>query len=138
VTCIDRARMGRVCLANQFRAMTSWVSVWAVEPRVGDRLDRATRKPARETPSRPSFLERRRARVARGMLIDDAPCRCRSSRTWSPCATRPAGSAFLCYLRARDRLADFINHKTLFRCGSSSNDYFEWAAAQSTTSCLRP
>ena len=58
------------------------------------------------------------------------PCRCRSSRTWSRCATRPASSASCPTCTSAGRLVDFINHKTLFPLRVEFHDYFEWAAAQ--------
>ncbi|GAA2820154.1 hypothetical protein GCM10020220_005520 [Nonomuraea rubra] len=38
--------------------------------------------------------------------------------------------SFLCYLQDRDRLIDFINHKTMFPSRMEFHDYLEWAAAR--------
>jgi L-ornithine N5-oxygenase len=37
--------------------------------------------------------------------------------------------SFLSYLKARDRMLDFINHKTMFPSRVEFHDYLEWAAA---------
>ncbi|MFG1974170.1 lysine N(6)-hydroxylase/L-ornithine N(5)-oxygenase family protein [Nonomuraea fuscirosea] len=37
--------------------------------------------------------------------------------------------SFLSYLKARDRMIDFINHKTMFPSRLEFHDYLEWAAA---------
>jgi L-ornithine N5-oxygenase len=77
------------------------------------------------------FLERQqRFGWHRGMLIEDATMQVSFLKDLVTMRNPASGFSFLCYLQARDRLVDFINHKNLFPLRIEFHDYFEWAAAQ--------
>ncbi|MDQ3402557.1 MAG: SidA/IucD/PvdA family monooxygenase [Actinomycetota bacterium] len=77
------------------------------------------------------FLEKQAAfGWHRGMLIDDATMQVSFLKDLVTMRDPASDFSFLCYLRDRDRLVDFINHKTMFPLRSEFHDYFEWAAAR--------
>ncbi|WP_018682482.1 lysine N(6)-hydroxylase/L-ornithine N(5)-oxygenase family protein [Actinokineospora enzanensis] len=84
-----------------------------------------------QAPVRALFLERQAAfGWHRGMLIDDATMQVSFLKDLVTMRNPASDFSFLCYLRDRDRLAEFINHKTLFPLRTEFHDYFEWAAAR--------
>jgi L-ornithine N5-monooxygenase len=77
------------------------------------------------------FLERQPAfGWHRGMLIEDATMQVSFLKDLVTMRDPTSRFSFLCYLKDRDRLIDFINHKNLFPLRIEFHDYFEWAAAQ--------
>ncbi|MFI1396041.1 lysine N(6)-hydroxylase/L-ornithine N(5)-oxygenase family protein [Streptomyces sp. NPDC020681] len=66
----------------------------------------------------------------RGMLIDDATMQVSFLKDLVTMRDPTSDFSFLCYLRERDRLVDFLNQKTLFPLRIEFHDYFEWAAAR--------
>ncbi|HWG98301.1 MAG TPA: SidA/IucD/PvdA family monooxygenase [Pilimelia sp.] len=80
---------------------------------------------------RPLFLEKQhRFGWHRGMLIDDATMQVSFLKDLVTMRNPTSDFSFLCYLRERGRLVDFINHKTMFPLRIEFHDYFEWAAAR--------
>ncbi|RAS64693.1 L-ornithine N5-oxygenase [Lentzea atacamensis] len=83
------------------------------------------------TPVTAVFLERQEAfGWHRGMLLDDATMQVSFLKDLVTMRNPTSRFSFLCYLRDRGRLVDFVNHKTLFPLRVEFHDYFEWAAAQ--------
>lgn len=77
------------------------------------------------------FLERQPAfGWHRGMLIDNATMQVSFLKDLVTMRNPASRFTFLCYLKERGRLVDFINHKNLFPLRIEFHDYFEWAAAQ--------
>ncbi|GAA1502504.1 SidA/IucD/PvdA family monooxygenase [Sphaerisporangium rubeum] len=77
------------------------------------------------------FLERQPAfGWHRGMLIDDATMQVSFLKDLVTMRDPASGYSFLCYLRERGRLVDFLNQKTLFPLRAEFHDYFAWAAAR--------
>lgn len=66
----------------------------------------------------------------RGMLIDDATMQVSFLKDLVTLRNPTSEFSFLCYLKSKGRLIDFINHKNLFPLRVEFHDYFEWAAAQ--------
>ncbi|MFJ7627036.1 lysine N(6)-hydroxylase/L-ornithine N(5)-oxygenase family protein [Streptomyces sp. NPDC097595] len=66
----------------------------------------------------------------RGMLIDDATMQVSFLKDLVTLRNPASEFSFLCYLKSRGRLIDFINHKNLFPLRVEFHDYFEWAASQ--------
>ncbi|MEU9284315.1 SidA/IucD/PvdA family monooxygenase [Streptomyces sp. NPDC048275] len=66
----------------------------------------------------------------RGMLIDDATMQVSFLKDLVTMRNPTSDFSFLCYLRERGRLVDFLNQKTLFPLRAEFHDYFEWAAAR--------
>ncbi|GAA4008630.1 lysine N(6)-hydroxylase/L-ornithine N(5)-oxygenase family protein [Streptomyces sp. NBC_01352] len=66
----------------------------------------------------------------RGMLIDDATMQVSFLKDLVTLRNPTSEFSFLCYLKSKDRLIDFINHKNLFPLRVEFHDYFEWAAAK--------
>ncbi|GAA4414310.1 lysine N(6)-hydroxylase/L-ornithine N(5)-oxygenase family protein [Actinokineospora soli] len=66
----------------------------------------------------------------RGMLIPDATMQVSFLKDLVTMRDPASDFSFLCYLRERGRLVDFINHKTMFPLRAEFHDYFEWAAAR--------
>ncbi|MFD5871486.1 lysine N(6)-hydroxylase/L-ornithine N(5)-oxygenase family protein [Streptomyces sp. NPDC060322] len=66
----------------------------------------------------------------RGMLIDDATMQVSFLKDLVTLRNPTSEYSFLCYLKSRGRLVDFINHKNLFPLRVEFHDYFEWAAAK--------
>lgn len=66
----------------------------------------------------------------RGMLIDDATMQVSFLKDLVTLRNPASEFSFLCYLHSKDRLVDFINHKSLFPLRVEFHDYFEWAAAK--------
>ncbi|MER5768775.1 SidA/IucD/PvdA family monooxygenase [Streptomyces sp. NPDC001985] len=77
------------------------------------------------------FLEKQpRFGWHRGMLIDDATMQVSFLKDLVTMRDPTSDFSFLCYLRERGRLVDFLNQKTLFPLRIEFHDYFEWAAAR--------
>ncbi|MCP2257796.1 L-ornithine N5-oxygenase [Streptoalloteichus tenebrarius] len=77
------------------------------------------------------FLERQpRFGWHRGMLLDDATMQVSFLKDLVTMRDPTSSYSFLCYLRERGRLVDFVNHKTLFPLRTEFHDYLEWAAAR--------
>ncbi|WP_286247339.1 lysine N(6)-hydroxylase/L-ornithine N(5)-oxygenase family protein [Streptomyces graminofaciens] len=77
------------------------------------------------------FLEKQRQfGWHRGMLIDDATMQVSFLKDLVTMRDPTSDFSFLCYLRDRGRLVDFLNLKTLFPLRIEFHDYFEWAAAR--------
>ncbi|WP_128379351.1 lysine N(6)-hydroxylase/L-ornithine N(5)-oxygenase family protein [Streptomyces cavernae] len=66
----------------------------------------------------------------RGMLIDDATMQVSFLKDLVTLRNPASEFSFLCYLKDKGRLIDFINHKNFFPLRVEFHDYFEWAAAQ--------
>ncbi|MEU1125235.1 lysine N(6)-hydroxylase/L-ornithine N(5)-oxygenase family protein [Streptomyces sp. NPDC005899] len=66
----------------------------------------------------------------RGMLIDDATMQVSFLKDLVTLRNPSSEYSFLCYLKGKDRLVDFINHKNLFPLRVEFHDYLEWAAAK--------
>ncbi|MFI6851093.1 lysine N(6)-hydroxylase/L-ornithine N(5)-oxygenase family protein [Streptomyces sp. NPDC050416] len=66
----------------------------------------------------------------RGMLIDDATMQVSFLKDLVTLRNPASEYSFLCYLKSKGRLIDFINHKNLFPLRVEFHDYFEWAAGQ--------
>jgi L-ornithine N5-monooxygenase len=64
----------------------------------------------------------------RGMLLDDATMQVSFLKDLVTQRNPASRFTFLSYLHDRGRLADFINHKTLFPLRAEFHDYFTWAA----------
>jgi L-ornithine N5-oxygenase len=86
---------------------------------------------ASATPVTAAFLERQ-ARFGwhRGMLLEDATMQVSFLKDLVTLRNPASEFSFLCYLKDRDRLIDFINHKTFFPLRVEFHDYLEWAAAK--------
>ncbi|MDX8028576.1 lysine N(6)-hydroxylase/L-ornithine N(5)-oxygenase family protein [Lentzea sp. BCCO 10_0856] len=84
-----------------------------------------------ERPVRARFFERQ-ARFGwhRGMLLEDATMQVSFLKDLVTLRNPTSAFSFLCYLRDRGRLVDFVNHKNLFPLRKEFHDYFEWAAEQ--------
>lgn len=77
------------------------------------------------------FLERQpRFGWHRGMLIDDATMQVSFLKDLVTMRDPTSDFSFLCYLRERGRLVDFLNQKTLFPLRIEFHDYLEWSAAR--------
>ncbi|MFF6982700.1 lysine N(6)-hydroxylase/L-ornithine N(5)-oxygenase family protein [Streptomyces sp. NPDC008343] len=75
------------------------------------------------------FLERQpRFGWHRGMLIDDATMQVSFLKDLVTLRDPASDFSFLCFLRERGRLIDFLNQKTLFPLRVEFHEYFEWAA----------
>ncbi|MDJ1132100.1 lysine N(6)-hydroxylase/L-ornithine N(5)-oxygenase family protein [Streptomyces iconiensis] len=66
----------------------------------------------------------------RGMLIDDATMQVSFLKDLVTLRNPASEFSFLCYLKDKGRLVDFINHKNLFPLRVEFHEYFEWAAAK--------
>ncbi|MEU9027524.1 lysine N(6)-hydroxylase/L-ornithine N(5)-oxygenase family protein [Streptomyces sp. NPDC048383] len=66
----------------------------------------------------------------RGMLIDDATMQVSFLKDLVTLRNPTSEYSFLCYLKSKGRLIDFVNHKNLFPLRVEFHDYFEWAAAK--------
>ncbi|THA30735.1 L-lysine 6-monooxygenase [Streptomyces sp. A1277] len=66
----------------------------------------------------------------RGMLIDDATMQVSFLKDLVTLRNPSSEYSFLCYLKSKGRLIDFINHKNLFPLRVEFHEYFEWAAAK--------
>lgn len=85
----------------------------------------------RATPVTAVFLERQENfGWHRGMLIDDATMQVSFLKDLVTLRDPTSRFSFLSYLHAKDRLVDFINHKTLYPLRIEYHDYLEWAAAK--------
>ena len=63
-----------------------------------------------------------------GMLLPDATVQVSFLKDLATLRNPTSTFSFVAYLHDRGRLADFINHKTLFPLRVEFNDYFRWAA----------
>lgn len=89
----------------------------------------AASEPEADAGLRVGFLERQpRFGWHRGMLLDDATMQVSFLKDLVTQRNPTSDFSFLCYLQERGRLADFINHKTLFPLRVEFHDYLEWAA----------
>lgn len=80
---------------------------------------------------RAGFLEQKpRFGWHRGMLLDDATMQVSFLKDLVTMRDPTSDFSFLCYLRERGRLVDFLNQKTLFPLRTEFHDYLEWAAAR--------
>ncbi|MFG2051408.1 lysine N(6)-hydroxylase/L-ornithine N(5)-oxygenase family protein [Micromonospora sp. NPDC048935] len=77
------------------------------------------------------FLERQ-ARFGwhRGMLLSDATMQVSFLKDLVTLRNPTSEFSFLCYLKDRGRLVDFVNHKSFFPLRVEFHDYLEWAAAK--------
>ncbi len=77
------------------------------------------------------FLERQ-ARFGwhRGMLIDGATMQVSFLKDLVTLRNPSSSFSFLSYLHSRNRLVDFINHKTMFPLRAEFHAYLEWAAGR--------
>lgn len=66
----------------------------------------------------------------RGMLIDGATMQVSFLKDLVTMRNPTSRFGFLSYLRAKDRLADFINHKVLFPSRMEFHHYLEWVSAE--------
>ncbi|MFH8610163.1 lysine N(6)-hydroxylase/L-ornithine N(5)-oxygenase family protein [Streptomyces sp. NPDC018029] len=66
----------------------------------------------------------------RGMLIDDATMQVSFLKDLVTQRNPTSEFSFLCYLKSKGRLTDFINHKNLFPLRVEFHDYLEWSAAK--------
>ncbi|HET6481528.1 MAG TPA: SidA/IucD/PvdA family monooxygenase [Actinoplanes sp.] len=83
------------------------------------------------TPVTATFLERQATfGWHRGMLLADATMQVSFLKDLVTLRNPASEFSFLCYLKDRDRLIDFINHKTFFPLRVEFHDYLEWAAAK--------
>ncbi|WP_073786433.1 lysine N(6)-hydroxylase/L-ornithine N(5)-oxygenase family protein [Streptomyces uncialis] len=64
----------------------------------------------------------------RGMLIDDATMQVSFLKDLVTMRDPTSRYSFLCFLKERDRLVDFLNQKTLFPLRIEFHDYFAWIA----------
>ncbi|HEV3363384.1 MAG TPA: lysine N(6)-hydroxylase/L-ornithine N(5)-oxygenase family protein [Acidimicrobiia bacterium] len=64
----------------------------------------------------------------RGMLLPNATVQVSFLKDLATMRNPASTFSFVAYLHERGRLADFINHKTLFPLRVEFNDYFAWAA----------
>ncbi|WP_329208961.1 lysine N(6)-hydroxylase/L-ornithine N(5)-oxygenase family protein [Streptomyces sp. NBC_01708] len=85
---------------------------------------------AREPVTAHFFEQQPRFGWHRGMLIDDATMQVSFLKDLVTLRNPASEYSFLCYLKSRGRLVDFINHKNLFPLRVEFHDYFEWAAAK--------
>ena len=77
-----------------------------------------------------SFVERQTGfGWHRGMLIEGATMQVSFLKDLATMRDPVSRYGFLSYLHAHGRLADFINHKTMFPTRIEFHDYLEWAAA---------
>jgi L-ornithine N5-oxygenase len=75
------------------------------------------------------FLERQPAfGWHRGMLLDDATMQVSFLKDLVTLRNPASRFSFLSFLHDRERLIDFINHKSLFPLRLEFHDYLEWAA----------
>lgn len=66
----------------------------------------------------------------RGMLIDDATMQVCFLKDLVTLRNPVSEFGFVSYLHSKNRLLDFINHKSLFPLRVEFHDYLEWAAAK--------
>lgn len=77
-----------------------------------------------------AFFERRdRFGWHPGMLLEGATLQVSFLKDLATLRNPASEYGFLFYLHAKGRLADFVNHKTLFPTRIEFNDYLEWVAA---------
>ncbi|MGH9022809.1 MAG: lysine N(6)-hydroxylase/L-ornithine N(5)-oxygenase family protein [Acidimicrobiia bacterium] len=87
--------------------------------------------PGKVQPLDALFLERQAAfGWHRGMLFENATVQVSFLKDLATMRNPASEFSFVAYLHERGRLADFINHKTLFPLRVEFDDYFAWAAAR--------
>ncbi len=64
----------------------------------------------------------------RGMLLEGTTMQVSFLKDLVTMRNPASEFSFLCYLKARGRMLDFINHKTMFPSRMEFHDYLEWAA----------
>jgi L-ornithine N5-monooxygenase len=64
----------------------------------------------------------------RGMLLADATMQVSFLKDLVTLRDPTSPFSFLCYLHSKDRLIDFVNHKSFFPTRVEFHDYLEWAA----------
>lgn len=75
------------------------------------------------------FCERKpRFEWHRDMLLDDSRMQVSFIKDLATLRNPRSEYTFLSYLRARGRLVDFVNHKTLYPSRAEFHDYLEWAS----------
>ncbi|ROO86285.1 L-ornithine N5-oxygenase [Actinocorallia herbida] len=76
------------------------------------------------------FLEKQQAfGWHRGMLLEGTTMQVSFLKDLATMRNPASEFSFLCYLKERGRMIDFINHKTMFPSRLEFHDYLEWAAA---------
>ncbi|MFD0310874.1 lysine N(6)-hydroxylase/L-ornithine N(5)-oxygenase family protein [Streptomyces sp. NPDC127119] len=86
---------------------------------------------APENRIRAGFLERQPSfGWHRGMLIEDATMQVSFLKDLVTMRNPTSDFSFLCFLRERGRMVDFLNAKTLFPLRIEFHEYFEWAASR--------
>ncbi|WP_106400832.1 lysine N(6)-hydroxylase/L-ornithine N(5)-oxygenase family protein [Actinocorallia populi] len=65
----------------------------------------------------------------RGMLLEGTTMQVSFLKDLVTMRNPASEFSFLCYLKERGRMVDFINHKTMFPSRMEFHDYLEWAAA---------
>ncbi|SCF07984.1 L-ornithine N5-oxygenase [Micromonospora haikouensis] len=65
-----------------------------------------------------------------GMLLSDATMQVSFLKDLVTLRNPTSEFSFLCYLKDRGRLIDFVNHKTFYPLRVEFHDYLEWAAAK--------
>ena len=116
-------RCHRPLRTAQFRSRPAGNRLRSVQSGPGDsRATSTTTAPARTEPVTAVFLERQaRVRLAPRHAARRTPrCRCPSSRTWSPCVTRPASSASCATCRTAGGWSTSSTTRRFSRCASSS------------------
>jgi L-ornithine N5-oxygenase len=87
--------------------------------------------PAGGRPCTGMFFERQAAfGWHSGMLLEDATVQVSFLKDLVTMRNPASDFSFVAYLHEQGRLADFINHKTLFPLRIEFNDYFAWAAGR--------
>ncbi|REF00008.1 lysine N(6)-hydroxylase/L-ornithine N(5)-oxygenase family protein [Thermomonospora umbrina] len=66
----------------------------------------------------------------RGMLIEGTTMQVSFLKDLVTMRNPASAFSFVSYLKDRDRLADFINHKTMFPSRAEFHDYLEWASSR--------
>ncbi|MCN9243556.1 lysine N(6)-hydroxylase/L-ornithine N(5)-oxygenase family protein [Streptomyces sp. RY43-2] len=90
----------------------------------------ALRERGEEAPSAAFFDRSPSFGWHRGMLIDDATMQISYLKDLVTLRDPTSSFSFLCYLKDRGRLVDFINHQILVPSRTEFHDYLAWAAAR--------
>jgi L-ornithine N5-oxygenase len=94
-------------------------------------IDEHNRRAGADAPVSGLFLERQPVfGWHRGMLIEDATMQVSFLKDLVTLRNPASEFGFLSYLHSKDRLLDFVNHKSLFPLRIEFHDYLEWAAAK--------
>ncbi|MFJ3925220.1 lysine N(6)-hydroxylase/L-ornithine N(5)-oxygenase family protein [Streptomyces sp. NPDC090022] len=122
-----QARPGDAPLTHDLLGIGFGPSNVAMAIAVGEHNARVGRP---ETVTAHFFEQQPRFGWHRGMLIDDATMQVSFLKDLVTLRNPASEYSFLCYLKSRGRLIDFINHKNFFPLRVEFHDYFEWAAGQ--------